>query len=208
MIEFDEIVRRMDGYRSNSLSREGKQVASVALILRDAEPGLEVFFIERAKREGDPWSGHMAFPGGRVEHVDSSERHTAERETFEEVGIRLDDAAYLGKLADLSGRADVARNMVVSAHVFGLDEHDEVVIETAEVASAFWFPLAGLLEPTSHVGLSKRYGEREVEFPGIAVGDPERHVVWGLTYRFLEIFLDLIGRPLPEGRWKYPDLTG
>ena len=205
MIEFDEIAQRMASYDAKSLPREGKQIASVALLLRDTTAGLEVFFIERAKREGDPWSGHMAFPGGRSDPSDSSEQETAERETFEEVGIRLAGARCLGRLDDLSGRAKVASSMVVSAHVFHLVEPDEIVIDESEVASAFWFPLAGLLEPASHVELSKQYGEHDVNFPGIAVGDPDRHVVWGLTYRFLEIFLSLIGRPLPKGRWDYPE---
>jgi 8-oxo-dGTP pyrophosphatase MutT (NUDIX family) len=205
MIAFDEVARCMAAYRGKSLPREGMQVASVALLLRNFDSGLEVFFIERSKREGDPWSGHMAFPGGRKDVQDTSERATAERETFEEVGIRLDGASHLGMLDDLSGRAEVSRNMVVSAHVYHVPEPGEIVIDEREVASAFWFPLAGLLEPEIHVQLSQRYGERTVEFPGIAVGEPGRHVVWGLTYRFLEIFLELIGRPLPSGRWSYPD---
>jgi 8-oxo-dGTP pyrophosphatase MutT (NUDIX family) len=205
MIEFEEIAKCLASYEPKSLPRDGKQTASVALLLRGSGERLEAFFIERAEREGDPWSGHMAFPGGRTDPEDASERATAERETFEEVGIRLDDAKYLGRLDDLSGRADVARNMVVSAHVFRVDDPDEVVIHRAEVASAFWFPLAGLLEPNRHEQLSMRYGDQEIEFPGIALGEPGRHVVWGLTYRFLEIFLSLIERPLPKGRWNYPD---
>ena len=41
---------------------------------------------------------------------------------------------------------------------------------------------------------------KDMHFPGIVVGDPERHVVWGLTYRFLELFLATIGHPMPP-RW-------
>jgi hypothetical protein len=37
-----------------------------------------------------------------------------------------------------------------------------------------------------------------MEFPGILVGEPGRHVVWGLTYRFLELFMDAIEHPLPD----------
>ncbi len=31
-------------------------------------------------------------------------------------------------------------------------------------------------------------------------GEPERHVVWGLTYRFLEFFFEVMGRPLQAVR--------
>ena len=55
----------------------------------------------------------------------------------------------------------------------------------------------GILEPRNHV----LYPARDtLEFPGIQVGRPDRHIVWGLTYSFLESFFDALGRPLPD-RW-------
>ena len=39
-----------------------------------------------------------------------------------------------------------------------------------------------------------------MRFPAILVGNPERHIVWGLTYRFLEVFFEVVGHPLPD-RW-------
>ena len=61
--------------------------ASVALIFRSTENGgKELLFIQRARREGDPWSGDMAFPGGRLQPEDASARAAAERETLEETG--------------------------------------------------------------------------------------------------------------------------
>ena len=62
---------------------------------------------------------------------------------------------------------------------------------------AFWFPLAALLEHSRHVQYTAR---GEFEFPGILVGEPDRHVVWGLTYSFLESFFQVLGSPLPN-RW-------
>ncbi|MFN7699333.1 MAG: NUDIX domain-containing protein [Deltaproteobacteria bacterium] len=53
---------------------EGERVrgrAAVAAILRERAPGApEVLFIRRAEKPGDPWSGHMAFPGGKQEPGD------------------------------------------------------------------------------------------------------------------------------------------
>jgi hypothetical protein len=40
----------------------------------------------------------------------------------------------------------------------------------------------------------------KTSLPGIVVGNPDRHVVWGLTYRFLEILFSAVERPLPV-RW-------
>jgi hypothetical protein len=88
---------------------------------------------------------------------------------------------------------------VVSAFVYHLPASPPLV-PNHEVREAFWFPLRGLLEPQRHVEYNA--GSREWKgFPGILVGEPERHVVWGLTYRFLELFFERVGRPLPN-RWK------
>jgi 8-oxo-dGTP pyrophosphatase MutT (NUDIX family) len=93
------------------------------MLLRHAPAAPEVLLIERARREGDPWSGHMAFPGGRVEISDESVQRAAERETFEEVGIDLAGAELLGRLDDLEGR-DSGRTLplVISAFVYHVHE--------------------------------------------------------------------------------------
>jgi hypothetical protein len=46
------------------------------------------------------------------------------------------------------------------------------------------------------------YGGKQL--PGILVGASDRHIVWGLTYRFLDIFLGAVGKPLPE-QWTASD---
>jgi 8-oxo-dGTP pyrophosphatase MutT (NUDIX family) len=79
----------------------GARRAAIALVLLEQESALEVLLIERAQRDGDPWSGHMALPGGHVEPSDSDLGATAERETFEEVGLDLQRwGERLGQLSD------------------------------------------------------------------------------------------------------------
>ena len=71
--------------------------AAVAAILRPRDRGLELLYIERRHRPNDPWSGHIAFPGGRVEPSDTSLRATAERETLEEIDLHLQKEHYIGR---------------------------------------------------------------------------------------------------------------
>jgi 8-oxo-dGTP pyrophosphatase MutT (NUDIX family) len=178
---------------------EGLRQAAVAMVLREAARGPEVLFIERAEREGDPWSGHMAFPGGRFDPGDADLRHAAERETREEVGLELAGAEPLGRLDDLQGhRAAGVPSIMIAAFVYHLPETPPLRLNH-EVQDVFWFPLQGLHEATRHVEhpLGARLGR---SMPGIEVGQPGRHVVWGLTYRFLEVFFEIVGRPLPD-RW-------
>ena len=193
----DEIRSRLAAHSPRVVSREGMARAAVAILLRGPEAAPSILFIERAQRKGDLWSGQMAFPGGRFDASDRDERETAERETAEEVGLDLSVAERLGQIDDLSGRpTSPSGGLVVSAHVYAATEPQELV-PNAEVADVFWFPVASLLEPERQVVYSHP-AMASTDFPGLRVGDPERHIVWGLTHRFLEIFLETIGHPLPE----------
>ncbi len=204
MPSLDQIRRGLSQHRPVTLDPEQTRRAAVAMLLRPASRvgggAQELLFIERARREGDPWSGHMALPGGRVDAGDETSRRAAERETLEEVGLTLDGAERLGRLDDMQGhRVSGVPGMVVSAFVYHVVEPGPIVTNH-EVQDAFWFPVKGLLEPERHVDypLLQIGGQR---FPGIQVGDPDRQVVWGLTYRFLEIFFEIVGHPLPN-RWR------
>ena len=154
-----------------------------------------MLFIERAQREDDPWSGHMAFPGGRVDPTDTDAQAAAERETWEEVGLSLEGATFVGQLDDKQGNPRTHATLIISAYVYRI-EHEPDLALNHEVAQALWVPVAALCEPSRHVF----HRAHEIEFPGIHVGEPGRHVVWGLTYSFLETFFETVEHPLPD-RW-------
>lgn len=198
-MDLDRVRAALARYAPELQPEEGRSQASVALVLRGPQEHPQVLLIERARQEGDPWSGHMAFPGGRVERADAGVREAAERETFEEVGIDLSGAEFLGRLDDLEGRhAGRPVSLVISAFVYFAP--DPPAIEASpEVEQAFWVPVANLADPQHHVDYAYAPAGG-AQYPGIVVGDPERHVVWGLTYRFLEIFFRAVERPLPD-RW-------
>jgi 8-oxo-dGTP pyrophosphatase MutT (NUDIX family) len=197
----DDVRRALAEHRPATLDARSR--AAVAVVLRAGLGGdAEVLLIERARREGDPWSGHIAFPGGRQGPDDPAPRSTAERETLEEVGLDLSPAELLGQLDDLEGRAAGRRvGLVISAFVYYLPHAPPAfTMQSEEVQHAFWVPLPRLRDPATHVDYRFRHELGPVSMPGIRVGDPEPHVVWGLTYRFLEGLLGLLGEPLPD-RW-------
>jgi 8-oxo-dGTP pyrophosphatase MutT (NUDIX family) len=198
----DDITRALAARSPTLIPEGGHRRAAVAMILRSRPGGPEVLFIERARQQGDPWSGHMAFPGGKVDPTDAEVRAAAERETLEEVGISLDSALALGRLDDKAGNPTTAPKLVISAWVYQLDDAPEPR-PNYEVADVFWFPVRDLLDPERHVGY--RMKQYDIDMPGILVGAPDRHIVWGLTYSFLESFFVAIDRPLPN-RWS-PELT-
>ncbi len=196
-MKIDLIRQRLREHVPRAVS-EGPDVhAAVAVVFREAAESLEVLLIERALREGDPWSGHMAFPGGRLEPEDPSSRHAAERETLEEVGVDLAAAEYLGPVSDLSGGPRKSPKLIVAAHAFFTPAEQPFRLDPEEVRSAFWFPLKEMLDETRRVDYStpERPG---IRYPGILVGIPGRHVVWGLTYRFLGDLLEVLGHSIPR----------
>lgn len=198
MPRLEEIRAALSPHEATVISAEGMRQAAVAMVLRERDDVTEVLFIERASREGDPWSGHMAFPGGRVDPEDESARHAAVRETREEVGLDLAGAEAIGRLDDMQGhRAAGVNQMVISAFVYEAADSGPLV-PNYEVREAFWFPLGALHDDERHVEYPTRWAGRR--FPGILVGEPDRHIVWGLTYRFLEHFFEVTGRPLAN-RW-------
>lgn len=183
--------------RPTQIADPARPRAAVAVALRDDAGEPEVLLIERARHPQDPWSGHMAFPGGRVDPGDANPRAAAERETVEEVGLSLAGAELLGQLDDIEGRhSGRTLPLVISAFVYHLPAAPGALVLNYEVESAFWFPLRRLIEPAQHV----EYPTPQGVYPGILVGEPDRHIVWGLTYRFLEIFFDTLGQPF-ENRW-------
>jgi 8-oxo-dGTP pyrophosphatase MutT (NUDIX family) len=195
----EDIRRSLSGYAPSLAKRDSERRASVALVLREgAGRGAEILFIERAEKDGDPWSGHMAFPGGRVDLPAESPEQAAVRETLEEVGLALAREARLGRLDDMEGHhAGRAQGMVISAFVYHAQNPGRLVPQASEVRETLWVPVRELVEPTRHVRRPFR-GTGSFEFPGIVVGEPDRHVVWGLTYRFLEVFFRAIQRPFPS----------
>ncbi|MDZ7826307.1 MAG: CoA pyrophosphatase [Gammaproteobacteria bacterium] len=157
--------------------------AAVAAVLRGRGEDTEVLLIRRAERRGDPWSGHMAFPGG---HVEPGERmvDAARRETREETGLDL------RRHGELIGRLDHARavargrslDMIIAPYVFELASLPPAFAPNHEVAEVIWAPLAPMLTGATHTSLEYELDGERRRFPGY---DVEGRVVWGLTYRML-----------------------
>jgi len=192
----DEVRRALLAYQPTLHEGELQRRAAVAIVLTENSGSLDLLLIERAKRAGDPWSGQMAFPGGRVDAADATSRAAAERETLEEVGLSLSGSEYLGRLDDLPGLSTPPNDFAVSAFVFYASEPGALALNH-EVQDAFWFPLNALSERERYIDHPAEV-ESGRHFPGILVGEPGRHVVWGLTYRFLERLLKILDQPLPE----------
>lgn len=159
--------------------------SAVALVLRPAPQGPEVLFIERARRAGDPWSGDIGFPGGRVEAADAGPEAAARRETAEELGLALPPQSCLGRLDDIAG---AHLPVVVACFVFALETVPRLTPNN-EVREAFWVPLADLRDPARRQEATVHFRGKPLRRPAIRLPGEERPVLWGITYRLVEQFL-------------------
>ena len=172
--------------------------AAVAMILRDtADRGLEMLFVKRAEHPLDPWSGHMAFPGGREKSGDSTLADVARRETLEEVGVALVPAMRIGRLDDLGGGRLADLRMSVSSFVFHISGPAELRLNY-EIADALWTPLDWLGRRENVRPYSWPGAPRSRPFPSFALR--EGYTIWGMTYRIVHGFFALHGVELPLDR--------
>lgn len=159
--------------------------AAVALPLRQGAAGVEVLMIERATREGDRWSGQMAFPGGMVDPGDRSTLDAALRETLEEIGLDLrQHGRLLARLSDVSPRSrpGIGRFMVITPYVYLLEQLPELT-PNYEVAGLLWVPLATIADQGQRQTMEYR-GEGAVRQIPYYTVDGKR--VWGLSLRMLD----------------------
>ena len=167
----------------------GSRRASVAIVLCGGSDSPSVCFVERARRERDPWSGDIAFPGGWAKDGDEGLRRAAMRETREEVGLALTDAHHVGDLEPMPISRFESRFGVIGTSVFYVGRPRPALRpDEGEIAHAFWVPATDLYHPDNRTVVHwSRFGP-PLPRPAIAVGD---RVIWGLTYRLLVRFSDL-----------------
>ena len=172
--------------------------AAVAAIVRDGGGGAELLLIRRSEREGDPWSGHIAFPGGRVEPGEEPDEAVV-RETREEIGLDLRRAARpLGGLADVMAKAHgKPLPLIVRPFVFALPAGDARGDEGApfspnsEVQEVMWVSLAYLQERGNRGTLVWRIAGLPIELPCYRFGGGD-HVLWGLTLKMVDELLAVV----------------
>ena len=186
MIEMNSLRRCLSLHSPRRTTEAGTDQAAVAAVLVDLGADTpDILLIKRAKRDDDPWSGQMAFPGGRREPDDANLLDTACRETLEETGIVLCGKDVMGELDDIRPLGPGLPRIIVRPFVFLLRSMPDVVTNK-EVDLHLWVRLSDLPDLA---------GSETVTVSGAALTVPAYkvgpHVVWGLTERILKSFIDL-----------------
>lgn len=186
-----ELEKIISGRKCIKIERDGSFInAAVMVILRKDKSGYSMLFIKRPESKVDPFSGHMAFPGGKVKNGDKNKLETALRETVEETGIDLNrNGRILGELDDVSPINPRTNHFIVTPYLAYLTEDLEIK-PNEEVASSIWIPLF-------HFRNEKSFERRVLERHGMEIEEfiylYNNHVIWGMTARILHQFLSLVG---------------
>jgi 8-oxo-dGTP pyrophosphatase MutT (NUDIX family) len=201
-VTWERIERALASRGGAPLSDPDIARAAVAVILRDGARGIEILFIRRAEHPRDPWSGQMAFPGGRSEPGDEDLCATARRETAEEIAVDLATAGeLLGPLDEVRAMARLQPlRLAIAPFVFRLRRRAEVRM-SAEVCSVHWLPLDELLGAGPRSTLDYAHEQGTLQFPCLRL---DEIVIWGLTYRMFMSLAERLGGsepgPLPGER--------
>lgn len=187
----DMIERRERADRMAKVRGEGALTPAAVLVpLVNRPEGVTVLLTKRTEHLNNH-AGQISFPGGRVDKTDRDPRHTALRETHEEIGLH-------GDIIDVVGQLDeyvVGTGFLVNPFVGFIDPPFELAIQEDEVAEVFEAPLSFVLDP----GNIERHA---MEFNGT-----KRHVfaitwndyyIWGATAGMLR---DLSQRVWTEGNF-------
>ncbi len=121
-------------------------------------------------------------PGGRLEDQDATLQRTAIRETREELGLDLEVSAHcLGQLDDIPTHLGT---LSVRPFVYAL-ETEAPLHPNEEVAGIYWVTLRSLMSGERDTQYPFEWKGQPISLPGYQVED---QVVWGLTYKILQVF--------------------
>ncbi|HEV2844020.1 MAG TPA: CoA pyrophosphatase [Thermoanaerobaculia bacterium] len=193
----EQIREALGRHQPTLVAREATHAeAAVALILAGSGSDLSLCAIRRAEHPLDPWSGHMALPGGRADPEDVGPRAAAERETLEEIGLSLAEEHWVGSLSHVLVRLGGGdRRMVLSPFVYHVGEELLPFAPNEEVAEAYWIPLSHLWDPRNSSSLEWERSGARLLYPAIRFRDT---AIWGITFRVLTLFSDVLDAPLPH----------
>lgn len=164
------------------LSYEQESNAAVALLLKQGKDDLSILLVKRVENLADPWSGQMAFPGGKRTDKDQDLKQTIIRETREETDIDLlDRCRFLGVLTAM--RSKPRPDVKILPFVILVQYEPKIRLNSKELENSFWVPVKDVVQGKSYAKFD--FGET----PAYIV---RGKVVWGLTYRILESFFALL----------------
>ena len=169
-----------------------ERLAVIALVFWHNGHELCLCIGRRAINPQDPWSGDLAFPGGKVEAQDQSLHHIAARETQEEIGLHLPETALIGSLGKTAATGSGQRMpMPVYPLIYHLQSTPDNFRVSDEITEAYWVPVTQLWQPYHWMQFC--FPPTRQQRVGIRIGN---HFLWGFSLKILVQLAERVGYPL------------
>jgi 8-oxo-dGTP pyrophosphatase MutT (NUDIX family) len=163
--------------------------AAVMMILKEERDGFSMLFIKRPDSERDAFSGHVAFPGGKMKESDPGKLGTAVRETHEEIGVDIARSGrVIGELDDVNPNNPRANTYIVTPYLSVLKEEIALRPSAHEVEAVLWVPVSHLKDERNFKLRLRDTGRGVTEDYAYSF---EQYIIWGMTGRILRQFLTL-----------------
>lgn len=171
------------GFTHRPMPAAGLKRAAVALTVVDCGQGTGALVLTRRSSRLSGHAGQWAIPGGRVDDGETVEQG-ALRELHEEVGLKLDPSAIIGRLDDYASRS----GYMITPIVVWAGPHAELVANPDEVASVHRISFAELDRSNSPEFVSIPESDRPVV--RLLVYEQKIHApTAAIVYQFREVAL-------------------
>lgn len=171
-------IKNVDSYR----------MSAVGIHIFPKNNSFYCILIQRPSYQG-VHSAQVSFPGGKAEQSDPTIEYTARRESWEEVGIQMNDAELLGKITAVYIPVS---NFLVEPFVYYLQKEPTFKLDDREVDSLILFDLKDLMSPhcieRGTVNLGNGFKKKDIPYFNI-----ENKVIWGATAMMLSELRDILG---------------
>jgi 8-oxo-dGTP pyrophosphatase MutT (NUDIX family) len=166
---------------------------SVCMVIAGPILAPSICFIRRAKREGDPWSEHIALPGGQRKGEETA-IETARREVEEEVGISIAAGKALTQLPQLRIHlAEKEHPLLLNSFAYFAGEFLPPLRCDSEVESAFWVSISDLWDAKNLDCLMLGDKSDTLVYPALRI---PQGLIFGITLRVLTLLSDRMEFPL------------
>lgn len=210
--------QRLQNNHTSLLLDSHHQRAHVAIIIHCNQfDQLSLITIKRVEHPLDPWSGHIALPGGMAK-TGEGPLEVVLREVEEELSLTLEPEAFLGHLDSFEtiGRKH-HKPVLVRPEIFFVPRFIDIATlqaQPSEVEQISTWSFQELLDPKRATYYPFKKENAVFKLPGRRLEDG---IMWGLTYRILtQFFEQLVGLPadlkgqahIQLHEWEqYPDST-
>jgi 8-oxo-dGTP pyrophosphatase MutT (NUDIX family) len=182
----DRVRQALSDYNPKRIENPTAAAAAVLILINHREGVPHLVFTERT-HEVEHHKGQICFPGGACDDIDIDCEETALRETFEEIGVRVEHVKVVGHLDDMV----TISNFRVTPVVAFLEHESEYpyCINDREVSQVVEVPLQFLMEEGNMELEVREHQGREVLVPAFTY---DGHRIWGATARMLHQLVELL----------------